>query len=123
MSNYRLDDFIRDAQHMLASAGLTNPRQREEIARGIGRVDERSRQFFSGLAMARTQSSGAEARARYTPESIADHLEAGLMLTGALEGLEAVLALTQQAAGAAGPRRRTRTSRRSSGAPGNWRTT
>jgi ATP-dependent DNA helicase DinG len=102
VSNYRVDDFIRDAHQMLASAGLTNPRQREEIARGIGRVDERSRQFFSGLAMARTQGGGGEARARYTPETIGDHLEAGLMLVGALEALEAVLALTQQAAGAAG---------------------
>jgi ATP-dependent DNA helicase DinG len=102
VSNYRVDDFLRDGQQMLASAGLTNPRQREEIARGFGRVDDRSRQFFASLASARVQGSGGEARARYTPESIADHFEAGLMLVGALEGLEATLALTHQSAGAAG---------------------
>ncbi len=102
VSNYRLDDFVRDGRQVLESAGLTNPRTREEIARGLARVDDRARGFFTGLAAVRLHAGGAEARARYTGETIADHLEAGLMLVGALEGLEATLELTRQGSGADG---------------------
>jgi ATP-dependent DNA helicase DinG len=50
---------------------------------------------------------GSEARARYTAEAVAEHFENGMMLAGALEGLESSLALAiaagsrQQAAGSA----------------------
>ncbi len=39
-----------------------------------------------------------EARARYTSESMAEHFEDGMMLAGAIEGLEATLALASTAA-------------------------
>ena len=53
--------------------------------------------FFSGLALARALHPGGaqESRARYTAESLEDHFEDGMALAGALEGLEATLALTQ----------------------------
>ena len=68
------------------------PRQIEEIARALARVAERSRQFFGGLSMARAVA-GSTSRQRYTAEGLAEHMEDGVALTGALELLEATLAL------------------------------
>ena len=102
-SNYRVDDLLRDGERLLrapreeasdqegAGRGLTH-RQHEELARALGRVAERSRMFFSGLSMAR-QLKTTESRARYGAEAMEEHFEEGMMLAGALEGLEATLAL------------------------------
>jgi ATP-dependent DNA helicase DinG len=53
--------------------------------------------FFSGLTLARALQGGGgqESRARYTAESLEEHFEDGMGLAGALEGLEATLALCQ----------------------------
>jgi ATP-dependent DNA helicase DinG len=49
--------------------------------------------------------AASEGRTRYTPDAMAESMEDGLMLGGALEGLEACLALASRAAsdGAGGP--------------------
>ena len=98
LSAYRIDDLVRDGERLLSSdaARTFTVRENEEFARALARVSEHSRMFFSGLAMARALhpgSGGQESRARYTAESIADHFEEGMALAGALEGLEATLAL------------------------------
>jgi ATP-dependent DNA helicase DinG len=61
----------------------------------MARVYERNRIFFRGLSLARAAQGGgtADSRARYTAESLSEHFEDGMSLAGALEGLEAVLAL------------------------------
>jgi ATP-dependent DNA helicase DinG len=57
-------------------------------------VSERSRTFFTRLGVTFGPRSGqSEQRARYVAESIGEHFEDGMMLAGALEGLEASLAL------------------------------
>jgi ATP-dependent DNA helicase DinG len=89
------------------------PQQTEELARALARVADRSRMFFSGLALPFDYRSGdpeqrrgvaralhgggagQESRVRYTAESMAEHFEEGTALAGALEGLEATLALAQ----------------------------
>jgi ATP-dependent DNA helicase DinG len=96
-SSHRVDDLLRDGGRVPA------PRQAEDLHRALTRVGDRARIFFSGLSLARP-SGGAETRARYTPESIADHVEDGMMLAGALEGLEATLALAAKASGDGAPR-------------------
>ncbi len=78
-SNYRVDDFVRDA--------MTLPMQTAELARGLARVSDRARIFFSGIP----QSTAS--RGRYRAEDLEEHFEHGMMLSGALEGLEATLAL------------------------------
>ncbi len=55
------------------------------------RVIDHARAFFSGLALAR-MSRGDE-RLRVAPAWFADHLQTGLDLAGALDGLEATCAL------------------------------
>jgi len=92
VSNYRVDDLLRDVDRELGSVwrGFT-PRHTDEIARAVTRAAERSRTFFGALSMGRMET--AESKARYTSDSFADFFQDGAMLAGALEGLEATLAL------------------------------
>jgi ATP-dependent DNA helicase DinG len=92
-SNLRVDDLVQDGGRLLASASLA-PAHREELTRALTRVADRSRTFFAALGLARMAGQGAvDPRLRYTDASMAAHAEDGLMLAGALEGLEATLAL------------------------------
>jgi ATP-dependent DNA helicase DinG len=93
-SNYRVDDLLRDVEQALvaraAPGGTEDDRARKsrhEIRRTATRVEERARAFFSGMPPLR------ESRARYTAEAFAEHFEDGIALAGALDGLEAALAL------------------------------
>ena len=104
LSSYRVDDLVRDGDHMLRAPRRSSPgasdgaRQHEDISRALLRVTERARIFFSGIALAREASPAAESRARYTAEAMEPHLEDGVMLAGALEGLEATLGLARSSA-------------------------
>jgi ATP-dependent DNA helicase DinG len=108
VSNYRIEDLVRDVERNVA--GLEGP-PRNEMYQAITRVAERSQMFFSALSMARMRGlpaeapsakAGLETKARYTSEALVEHFAEGAMLAGALEGLEACLAV---AAGLKGPRR------------------
>jgi ATP-dependent DNA helicase DinG len=92
ISGYRIDDLLRDTGRLVSM--LT--RESAELQRALTRVAEHSRIFFSGLALdpARKMSGGAESRVRYTAEALADHVEEGSALAGALDGLEATLGLS-----------------------------
>jgi ATP-dependent DNA helicase DinG len=79
VSNYRLDDLVRDGEKV---TGI-------EIRRDLERISDRAGIFFAGLQLAPRR----EERARYTAESIAEYFGDGMMLVGALDGLEATLAL------------------------------
>ena len=104
-SNYRFDDFLRDADRSLSAARATleadeagdtawEPRQIESAGRSLTRVGDHGRQFFQRLADARAAGAPAqESRVRYTAETIVDYLEDGAALAGAIEGFEATIAL------------------------------
>ena len=94
VSNYRIDDLVRDVERTLAD--LKGP-PRDEGYQAISRVTERSRTFFAALSMARMET--AESKARYSSETFIDYFQNGATLAGALEGLEATLVL----AGRKGP--------------------
>ena len=100
LSAYRIEDLVRDADRLVSAdaARTLTVRENEEFARALARVSDHSRTFFDGLAMARAlhPGGGQESRARYTAESLEDHVEDGLALAGSLEGLEATLALAQK---------------------------
>ena len=104
-SNHGVDDLVRDAQRLAWSAGRGHgSTQREEVSRAIQRVADRSRAFFAVVSSARAWNTGAaEVRARYTADALADVVEDGLMLMGALDGLEASLALSLKPDPAATP--------------------
>jgi len=107
-SNYRVEELVRDGDRLLSGThaarrrnedGQWTLRQIEDVARALARVTEHSRRFFDEIGVARSlNGTTSEARIRYTAESLSEPLESGLALAGALEGVEASLALAQQAA-------------------------
>ncbi len=87
LSNYRVDDFVRDAAQI---AAVPNP---EAFQRALARVSDCARGFFSGIP------APLESRTRYAAEAIAESFEDGMTLAGALEALEATLTGGPKAAG------------------------
>ena len=98
VSNHRVDDLVRDGEGTLRTLG--RDRLLHDAARALMRVLDHSRAFFSALALARAGRSGVEDRLRLTPEWFADHLDTGVELAGALDGLEAVYGLAAAVPGA-----------------------
>ena len=99
-SNARVDDVVRDGARLLAAKPFGD--KDEEVHRALARVADRNRTFFSALSSAPIfRNSGADRRARYTADALADYFEDGMMLAGALEGLEATLALLNRTGPAA----------------------
>jgi ATP-dependent DNA helicase DinG len=94
-SNHRVDDLVRDGEGTLRQFG--GGPSMHDAARALMRVLDHSRAFFSALALARAGRAGVEDRIRLTPEWFADHLDTGLELAGALDGLEAVFGLAAAA--------------------------
>ena len=86
-SNFRVDDLVRDGQRLMGTRPFGE--KDDEIHRAMTRVGDRARAFFTGFPM-------AESRTRYDAEGIADRFEDGMALAGALEGLEATLALAMK---------------------------
>ena len=62
VSNHRVDDLVRDADATLR--GFGRDRAAHDAARGLMRVLDHSRAFFSALALARAGRSGVEDRVR-----------------------------------------------------------
>jgi ATP-dependent DNA helicase DinG len=123
VSVFRVEDLVRDGERLLAppkpstGSGLSGARSRDkgtpydddagrafaarqldDVSRALARVADHSRLFFSGLALDPSLRShgGTDARARYTAESLFDHVDEGMALAGALDGLEATLASSVQ---------------------------
>ncbi len=96
ISNYRVDDLLRDAHRLLATSSF-EPQQAETLSRALTRVSMHAHGFFTGLSLGRVQNPG-EARARYTADAFGEHSADALALIRSLEGLEATLALIQQPA-------------------------
>jgi len=84
VSNYRVDDLVRDVE---STVSLT-----PAMLQATSRVRDRARTFFSGLTSA--QMNVAESKARYNSDTFIDYFQDGAMLGGALEGLEATLILS-----------------------------
>ena len=91
VSNSRADDLVRDGERMLATSAF-EPRQAEDLARALTRVSTFAHGFFTGLSLARNPNT-AEARARYTADTLGELAEDGVALIGALDRLEATIAL------------------------------
>jgi len=86
-SSYRIDDLVGDGERMIASAAL-DPWHTDAIATALMRTGDASRQFFSGIALARMLHGSTESRVRYAAEAMLEHAEDGFALAGALEDLE-----------------------------------
>ena len=92
VSNYRVDDLVRDSERLLKQIGTGDPHG--EMSRAVTRVADHSRSFFGGVALARRmRGRGHEERLRIGPDWFGDVINDGIALGTALDGLEAVTAL------------------------------
>ncbi len=101
VSNYRIEDLARDVERSLA-AGLVKDADRAEALRDdIDRLRDRARELFGSLQMLRVDARGApsvdqrrgESRLRVRTAQMNQVADEGLALTGALQALEADIAL------------------------------
>jgi ATP-dependent DNA helicase DinG len=100
ISNYRLDDLIRDSERLLRQIGDRDANG--ELSRAVTRVADHSRAFFGGVAMARRMRGRShEERLRIGPDWFGSVIDDGIALGTALDGLEAVTALAGGKGGAA----------------------
>jgi len=95
VSNYRLEEFARDAERLAVAAAI-DVRTRDEIARATDALRGAARGFFTDLAFAHRGDGRArsEERIRATPSSVGEAYDAAVRLTGALDVVQAALAST-----------------------------
>ena len=94
VSNYRLEELARDVERF-AVTGVDDRSSKHEIAKAVERLRDHGRQFFNALGHAHRRESRlkSEERVRANTESLADIQDQGAHLGGALEILQATLAL------------------------------
>jgi ATP-dependent DNA helicase DinG len=102
ISNYRFDELIRDLERLLSSREVGDPDG--DLGRALNRVDDHSRLFFAAFALARHEhpalaraftGTGADDRARITPEMLEPVQQPGHTLMDVLTALEATVALSR----------------------------
>jgi ATP-dependent DNA helicase DinG len=95
ISNYRLDDLVRDSERVLKS--ISEHDREGAVTRAISRVSDHARAFFGNIAMARRmRGKYGEERMRISADWFGDIIDDGLALGTALDGLQAVMALAGQ---------------------------
>jgi ATP-dependent DNA helicase DinG len=95
VSTYRVEELARDVERLAGVGGVTEPHDRDQIAKAVDRLRDRARGFFSDLAYAHRGNDRprGEERIRITGSSAAGTSESAAYLTGALDLIEAALAL------------------------------
>lgn len=87
VSNYRVDDLVRDGERAL-NLGMVADADGEP-RRALRRVRDHAREFFGRLALARQARGGfSEERLRVGPEWFGDIIDDGLGLIGGLDAVE-----------------------------------
>jgi len=100
VSNYRLEELVRDAARVMAV--WPDLEQRENVTRIVSRVDDRGRRLFQQLEPVRRVG---DERVRVTSDSLVDVQDTALALLGILEGLAAALMLLRDPAPGGEPAR------------------
>jgi ATP-dependent DNA helicase DinG len=98
VSNYRVDDLVRDVERALGAKLVPDPERRSQISHDAQRIRDDARQFFATIQMLRFErpaSKGAETRVRVKPSDLAPAGDDGATLVSALEALEADIALAK----------------------------
>jgi ATP-dependent DNA helicase DinG len=92
VSNYRLDELVRDSERLLKNPDIID--SKGDLTRAIARVGDHSRAFFGAVAMARRMRGRfGEERLRISADWFGDIVADGVALGTALGGLQAVMAL------------------------------
>jgi ATP-dependent DNA helicase DinG len=96
VSNYRFDELARDVERFVAAGGVEHDRRaRNELAKVLEHLRDHARAFFTEVAFAHRGDGRVknEERVRATSESLGRTQDSAVDLTGALDVLEATLAL------------------------------
>jgi ATP-dependent DNA helicase DinG len=95
VSTYRLEDYARDVDRFAASDAVGERSDRDEIQKTLDRLRDHAQSFFTELAFAHrsTDRFRGEERVRATASTLGETREAAAYLTGALDAVEATLAL------------------------------
>ena len=95
VSNYRFEELARDVEKLAASGVVEARKDKDDIAKALEHLRARARAFFTQLAFTHRGDGRArtEERVRATVESLGSTRDAAAHLGGALDALEATLAL------------------------------
>ncbi|MCA1559879.1 MAG: ATP-dependent DNA helicase [Acidobacteria bacterium] len=100
VSTYRVDDLARDVDRALGARLVADRDRADDMAHGVNRIRDHARAFFSALQMLRFElagTSGADNRVRVGAAHMLRVADEGAALIGALDALEADVALTKDA--------------------------
>jgi ATP-dependent DNA helicase DinG len=100
VSNYRTDDLARDVDRAVGAGLVSDREQADALKDRAERVRDHARAFISALQMMRFDVpgvAGAESRIRVGAAQMARVADAGAALAGAVQALEADVALTREA--------------------------
>ncbi len=97
VSTYRLEELARDVERLTAARVVTDRQERDDIVRAVDRLRDHTRAFFTEIAFAHRSDDRPrnEERVRATQTSLSHASEAAAHLTGALDRIEATLALVR----------------------------
>jgi ATP-dependent DNA helicase DinG len=99
VSNYRVDDLVRDVERAAGAGLIGDAERRQQIAHDAQRIRQDARLFFSALQMGRfdpSHAKAAESRIRVKQSDLAAAVDDGAALVSALEALEADVALSKE---------------------------
>ena len=83
VSNYRVGDFVRDAERALNLGEVAD--EDGQARHQIAHIDEHAHAFFGALAMARHAKGGLDERLRIGPDWFGDIVDQGLALVASLD--------------------------------------
>ena len=101
VSNYRVDDFARDADRAIAAKQIPPGDGADALRDDVDRVRDAARRFFGTLQMLRFDrpgqpgSLGSESRVRVTAKTLEGAADDAAEMVRALEAVEATIALTK----------------------------
>jgi ATP-dependent DNA helicase DinG len=99
VSNYRVDDLVRDARRALGAKQVPDKDQAHGVGVAAERVEDHARSFFGALQTVRFDVPGAggmDSRIRVTRPLMARVGEEGAALAQAIEALEGAIALAKE---------------------------
>ena len=100
VSNYRLDDLTRDVDRAIAANLVPDRERADDVKDRAERVRDHARTFFAALQAIRFEVpgvGGTESRIRVGSSLMAKVADDGAALVGAIEALEADIALAREA--------------------------
>jgi ATP-dependent DNA helicase DinG len=98
VSNYRLDDLVRDVDRATGARLVADAERREQVVADARRVRDGARRLFAALQLLRFEWSAAKAaetRVRVRPADMGRVGDDGAALVSALEALQADIALAK----------------------------